>query len=241
MIDRVHALIYCKLRQFNNRVMQAANIVEATLKAVRKPYIAFSGGKDSTVILEIVRKQRPDIAVVYFDADCAYPETVDILNSYEERGIKITRWGCEPLLDTIRKHGIDNPNLGSITMWTTVYNPAWRLMQEFGYDCVFLGLRKQESRARRILRSTKGPIYYNKFEAIIKSNPIIDWKDEDVWAFIHSRDLPYNRAYDKGVDRISYYAGTTNIRRGRWLELKRHWPSIFNRFAAEFPEITQYV
>lgn len=33
-------------------------------------------------------------------------------------------------------------------------------------------------------------------------NPIIDWQDEDVWAFIHINNIPYCSLYDEGFERI---------------------------------------
>lgn len=33
-------------------------------------------------------------------------------------------------------------------------------------------------------------------------NPIIDWSDDDVWSFIHSRGLAYNPLYDMGFRRV---------------------------------------
>lgn len=37
-------------------------------------YISFSGGKDSTVLLDIARKLYPDIRAVYVDTGLEYPE-----------------------------------------------------------------------------------------------------------------------------------------------------------------------
>ena len=33
-------------------------------------------------------------------------------------------------------------------------------------------------------------------------NPIIDWKDDEVWEFIHKYNVPYCELYDKGEKRI---------------------------------------
>jgi phosphoadenosine phosphosulfate reductase len=33
-------------------------------------------------------------------------------------------------------------------------------------------------------------------------NPIIDWTEDDVWAFIKARNLPYNPLYDCGYKRV---------------------------------------
>lgn len=40
-------------------------------------YISFSGGKDSTVLLDIARKLYPDIQAVYVDTGLEYPEVRD--------------------------------------------------------------------------------------------------------------------------------------------------------------------
>lgn len=39
-----------------------------------KAYISFSGGKDSTVLLDIARELHPDIKAVYFDTGLEFPE-----------------------------------------------------------------------------------------------------------------------------------------------------------------------
>ena len=37
-------------------------------------FVSFSGGKDSTVLLDIVRKNYPDIPAVFMDTGLEYPE-----------------------------------------------------------------------------------------------------------------------------------------------------------------------
>lgn len=46
-------------------------------------YVAFSGGKDSTVLLDIVRKMYPDIEAVYCDTGLEYPEIKEFVKSYD--------------------------------------------------------------------------------------------------------------------------------------------------------------
>jgi 3'-phosphoadenosine 5'-phosphosulfate sulfotransferase (PAPS reductase)/FAD synthetase len=46
-------------------------------------YISFSGGKDSTVLLDIVRGLYPDVKAAYVDTGLEYPENRYIINSYE--------------------------------------------------------------------------------------------------------------------------------------------------------------
>jgi 3'-phosphoadenosine 5'-phosphosulfate sulfotransferase (PAPS reductase)/FAD synthetase len=37
-------------------------------------YISFSGGKDSTVLLDLVRRCHPDVPAVFIDTGLEYPE-----------------------------------------------------------------------------------------------------------------------------------------------------------------------
>ena len=44
-------------------------------------YISFSGGKDSTVLLDIARQVYPDIKAVYVDTGLEYPEVRNFVKS----------------------------------------------------------------------------------------------------------------------------------------------------------------
>ena len=46
-------------------------------------YISFSGGKDSTVLLDIVRSEYPTIEAVFVDTGLEYPELKEFVNSFE--------------------------------------------------------------------------------------------------------------------------------------------------------------
>ena len=46
-------------------------------------YVSFSGGKDSTVLLDIVRKEYPDIEAVFFDPGLEYPEVREFVKGHD--------------------------------------------------------------------------------------------------------------------------------------------------------------
>ena len=46
-------------------------------------YVSFSGGKDSTVLLDIVRKLYPDVLAVYVDTGLEYPEIREFVKSFD--------------------------------------------------------------------------------------------------------------------------------------------------------------
>lgn len=50
-------------------------------------YVSFSGGKDSTVLLDLVRKQYPDVPAVFSNTGLEYPEIVEFVK--EQDNVKI--------------------------------------------------------------------------------------------------------------------------------------------------------
>lgn len=48
-----------------------------------KVYISFSGGKDSTVLLDLVRQVNPNIPAVFVDTGLEYPETKEFVKSID--------------------------------------------------------------------------------------------------------------------------------------------------------------
>lgn len=236
--------LHSQLARFKRRIVEAQWRITDWLSRVKNPYIAFSGGKDSTCILALVREQRPETPSVYIDADCAFPEISDILAATPNL-IKIA--ASEPFLDTLSRFGLDNAKLEKETMRTTVYEPIKRLLAEFSFDGVCYGLRAEESYGRRKHAQVRGATFQYRRDRVWGCQPIHDWTYEDVWAFIVSRNLLYAGTYDKLWDapkedqRVSYWAGETKRRWGRFAWLKRNYPDLFNRLAARIPEVRAYV
>ena len=49
-----------------------------------KVYISFSAGKDSTVLIDLVRQVNPNIPAVFIDTGLEYPETKEFVNSIDK-------------------------------------------------------------------------------------------------------------------------------------------------------------
>jgi len=244
-IPRNRFELWAKTGQHLWRVTQARQYVSEWLSYVSNPYIAYSSGKDSTCVLALVREQAPTTPAVYFDADCSFPESAELIDRIGAIRFKTD----EPFLDTLGRFGFDaGDDLDRATMKSTVWNPIKRLIAEFGFDGVAYGLRAEENLGTRgRLAKKRGAVFQYKRDGLWACQPICDWRYNDVWAFIVSENLSYCGVYDKMWDmpeddqRISYWAGETKRRHGRWAWLKRNYPELFNRFADKFPEVRCYV
>lgn len=65
-------------------------------------YVSFSGGKDSTVLLDIVRKMYPDIEAVFCDTGLEYPEIRSFVKSFDNVTILRPKMRFD---EVIRKYG----------------------------------------------------------------------------------------------------------------------------------------
>jgi len=147
-------------------------------------------------------------------------------------------WGRDPLLDDPKRVDFFR---------ALVLDPAKRFVEENGLATVVMGLRGDESRSRRARQIFYGPAHVTK-NGLTHLCPIQDWTDDDVWAYIASKELCYNPAYDKmaglGLDRKSWRVGivlsadAANL--GSFTVLKRLDPGLWNRLAAEFPLVRKY-
>lgn len=246
--DRAGHLAHALTPLFASKVAAAQQIVSEVLSQSQRPYIAFSTGKDSTVTAALVWEQAPEVPAVYMDADCAFPESVELLERMARAGHTVIKWPCEPFLDILeRAGGPDAPGVEDATMRATVWGPVKALLAASAYDGSFVGLRAEESRDRRRLIQIRGPVFRQaQYGGILEGLPVAWWTDRDVWAFIVSRGLDYNRAYDRMEQlpfrqrRISYWAGETSRRYGRWVWLRREYPALWNRFSSRFPEVSRF-
>ena len=65
-------------------------------------YVSFSGGKDSTVLLHLVREEFPDVQAVFVDTGLEYPEIKQFVKQHENVTILRPKMG---FANVIRKYG----------------------------------------------------------------------------------------------------------------------------------------
>jgi phosphoadenosine phosphosulfate reductase len=248
--ERAEYRLWAGLPAFRRRVAQAESVIDAALADGTRLYVAWSGGKDSTVLLHLVRKRHPDVPVLFIDSGAEFPDTLAFITEVE-RAWRLNLTIMEPAMSLLELYAwagwwgsSDAPRglrAGEITR-ILIRDPAARMRVEAGCEGAFLGLRAEESYARRLNARTRSPLYRTK-EGIAHCTPLVWWTARDVWAYIVAYDVPWNPVYDKAwpggreAIRVGAYAGSTisTLRNARWAFVQRHYPALWHTFCARFP------
>jgi len=238
-------LLHARTQEYQTVVASAKQTIYHALQHMKNPYVSFSGGKDSLVMLHLVLEQKR-VPVVYWDADASNPDTENFLELIVDKwDLDMIRFKTESMMSVFRKYGINHPKIEEKTMLATVYRPIKKLMRDYDFDGVFVGLREEESFGRRQLIRHKGSVFWNKSQGILECLPVAYFSVQDIWAYITSHDLPYNAVYDRqslprNEIRVSYWCGESAREFGRFVWLKKEYPDLYNKFAAEFPEVREW-
>lgn len=173
-------------------------------------YVAYSGGKDSDVILDLAKRSGVKFTTHYHVTTCDPPELVRHITTHPEVIIdkpSITMWGL------IKKRR--QPPLRNRRFCCDV------LKERGGMNAlVVTGIRWQESIKRKSRRMIETCFKHRQKQFL---NIIIDWSTTDVWNYIEQRGLKYCSLYDEGFKRLGCVL--CPMSRNVELEMKR-WPKI---------------
>jgi phosphoadenosine phosphosulfate reductase len=81
------------------------------------------------------------------------------------------------------------------------------------------GLRRDQS----VTRTDTPTIEWDEGNAMLKVNPLIDWSNEDVWAYIKANKIPYNKLHDQHYPSIGCAPCTRAIKDGEDIRAGRWW------------------
>lgn len=180
-------------------------------------YVAFSGGKDSVVMLDLVQRAIPHDAfsVVFGDTTMELSDTYQIVEKSQKKWNDLSWRVARTNFDSKESWKMVGPPARTIRWCCGVHKSAPSLVEikrmlseQRGCDIqdikhfkvlAFLGVRAEESE----MRSTYSMVSDgNKHAVQINCNPILEWGTGELFDYIFSQDLPFNEMYRKGSHRV---------------------------------------
>lgn len=236
--------------------------------------ITDSGGKDSSVIKELARRSGIPFEIQHNHTTADAPETVRFIRSeakrFEELGIKYTinmpmykgkrtsMWSLIPqklmpptrlvryCCSVLKETGGAGRFIATGVRWAeSTYRKNSRGIYEKNGDPEHRIILNNDNDDRRMLFENC------RLKAKRTVNPIIDWKDEDVWDFlgegtqvlngaynITCNGIPVNPLYDEGWCRVGCVGCPMAGKHGRELEFAR-FPKYKNLYLLAFRNLLE--
>lgn len=172
-------------------------------------YVAFSGGKDSVVALDLVQRALPHncFKVLFGDTGMEFPDTYEVIEKIKqicaEEEIEFLQ--AKSKLIPEKTWQIFGPPAVTMRWCCSVHKttPQIMLLREVLQKpdftgMAFTGVRGDES----LSRSEYDAISYGgKHSGQYSCHPILEWNTAELFLYIYENDLTFNKAYKKGNTR----------------------------------------
>jgi len=184
--------------------------------------VASAFQREGTCIIHMAIEIRPDVPILFLETGFHFAETLAFKQKLAEQfGLNV--------VDLTGDHTVDSqaeaygpklyerdPNRCCELNKVEPFNRALR-----GLDAWVTGMRRDSSWTRRdtpiLLQYEPAP-----GQSILRLNPIANWTQRDVWAYLKQHDIPHNPLYDLGYATIGCAPCTRIVfpgedeRAGRW-------------------------
>ena len=216
-------------------------------------YVSYSGGRDSTVVVDLARRTHPDIPIVWFDSGLEFPDTAPYIHRLADQwSLNLHVIAAQPsALELLTQSGAwdddrepdwSTPNLHH----TLVTRPAQIARDRFG-PAETWGLRAGESQARRLLLAP-GDGLTTRADGTVVYAPIWAWRTSHLDAYLAAHSIPLNPAYARltaagatGKDlRVGLAVDGNNLHHGRITWLKRAYPDFFTELTTRLPRLRHF-
>jgi phosphoadenosine phosphosulfate reductase len=177
-----------------------------------KVALASSFQKEETVLLDLLFGIEPKARVFAIDTHHLFPETYELWREVEQRyDTKIEVYEGTPVDEGLWETKPD------LYLAIAKVEPLNRALLDL--DCWISGIRRDQSPTR----ANAPKLGWDESHELWKANPLADWSDEQVWATIKERGLPYNALHDRGYASIGDTHSTLPGagREGRWAGTER--------------------
>ncbi len=194
--------------------------VERSKALIREAYkvygdslvVANSLGKDSVVVWDLAKKVNPSIRGFIVTTRFKPAETVAFMNQEVARypELRVYKNGSE-IPDELYKTDPDK------CCDILKVEPVKRAVEEMGVKCWVTGLRCTEGRTRTDFKEIE-----ERDKGLIKLNPILIWKEREVWQYLALYEVKTNPLYKEGYRSLgcspcTKIANGDNERAGRWI------------------------
>ena len=233
-----------KMMMLDAKVESARDTVERAIARARSPYIGFSGGKDSTVVLHLAHSVDPTLPVLFVDDELLFDEHAAFVESERRRVLDadgefmaickrsgslhsswFRPWDSKPYW---------RPPLEDAQFVNTPNTAPW--MRKQGFDAMILGLRGDENRYREARFAARRDPGIDRRQGMLDVNPMHDWTCQDVWDYIEREGIVYCPTYDR-MSKVGIHPLAARLHPIPLIDVEvllRGWPDVYLRMLRRY-------
>jgi phosphoadenosine phosphosulfate reductase len=205
-----------------------AESVKALLSKIEKDFapavFASSFGAEDMVLLDLIVRFAPGIEIFTLDTGRLPEETYALMKKVSERyGVKVRAYfpQAESVEEYVAQNGpnafYESVELRKRCCFMRKVEPLKRALKD--KKAWVTGMRREQA-------ATRGDIPESEFDqdhGLNKFNPLYDWTEKEVWAYLRANNVSYNALHDKGYASIGCAPCTRAITPGEDLRAGRWW------------------
>lgn len=201
--DILETLVQDTIKKIYNNFTAHKNKVDVT-------YVAFSGGKDSIVVFDLVQRAIPhnSFEIVFGDTDMEFPTTKKIVNWVELfcREHNIFFYTAKSDIRALDSWDLFGAPARRLRWCCTVHKTAPvinKLCEVHNLNKIrammITGVRGDESISRANYEELS---FGKKLPGQYSYHPILEWSSAEVYLYLFLQELPINEAYKFGFNRV---------------------------------------
>ncbi len=185
--------------------------------------LASSLSAEDMVITDAILRHRLGIEIFTLDTQRLHADTLNVIAAIRARygyDVRVLRPDAEAVTKYVAKFGRDafyeSAELRKRCCHIRKVEPLNRALE--GKEAWITGQRRDQTVTRSELKVQE----YDAARGMVKFNPLADWSEDEVWAYIRAFDVPYNTLHDQGYRSIGCAPCTRptvageDVRAGRW-------------------------
>ena len=185
---------------------------------------ASSLAAEDMVLTDMILKAKLPIGIFSLETGRLHQETLAVLGKVKDRyqhEITLYRPQPEAVAQYVEQNGL-NAFYNSVEM----RRECCRIRKVEPLGRALAGNKAWVTGQRRAQSTTRAELHVQEEDAahaMTKFNPLADWSEEDVWAYIRANDVPYNALHDQGYPSIGCEPCTRAVQPGEDVRAGRWW------------------
>nr|WP_246480493.1 phosphoadenylyl-sulfate reductase [Motiliproteus sediminis] len=206
------------------KVDHSIGLLKEALETYGEVTFANSLGAEDVVITDLICRHVPGIEIFSLDTGRLPEETLQLLAKIEQRydtKVKVYYPDATQLEAYVHQNGINafyqSVELRKGCCHVRKVEPLKRALAD--KKAWVTGIRREQA-------VTRGTIEFSEWDEgnqLQKLNPLADWSEKEVWAYIKACELPYNALHDQHYPSIGCAPCTRSIAMGEDVRAGRWW------------------